>query len=356
MVSKTQRAELNKLRDRWKLDSIVSQRNRVAYVLRRSKENYIRVMGHERGLMQYQAECLEYAEGIGNHHEVAKFERNRVLNIIDKSFVSFHDDHVVTKLVKDFKGEIYGIFRRKPKAILDPVETDPASVKEIVLTKEQVPGPNKLIRGVGLFPHWSREVSAWSKKYAVVAAASTLLVAGSSANASAASLCRVTYVESDETTQSVTASLTQAYDDLEPGSDFYFPEMVYPVGNIEVSSYFGYRNSPCVGCSTNHRGVDFAPGYGTDVRAAIAGTVTSVGYEGELGYTISIKDGKGMETIYAHLIPDSGKVSPGDVVSLGQTIAKVGNSGLSTGSHLHFEIKLFGRHVDPLGILKAFVR
>jgi hypothetical protein len=81
MTTNLQKKQLESLRDKWKLDSGVSQRNRVAYVLKRSKDNYIRVVGNERGLMQYQAECLEYVEGIGNHHEVAKFERNRLISI-----------------------------------------------------------------------------------------------------------------------------------------------------------------------------------------------------------------------------------------------------------------------------------
>ena len=358
MISKLQKAQLESLRSKWRLDSKLSAANRVAYVLKRSKENYIRVVGHERGLMQYQAECLEYVEGIGNHHEVAKFERNRILNIIDDAFTSFHDDHIVSKLTEDFKDEVYGIFRRKPKAVLDRVETDPAPVTEIVLAEGQVPGIHKLTKGKGLFPHWSREVSAWSKKYAVVALASTVFIAGSPASATPVSCGPDEMFEprSDIETQEITASDSQAYSDLEPGSGFYFPKMVYPVGRVEVSSYFGYRAAPCAACSSNHQGVDFTPGYGSDVHAAIAGTVSKVGYDGELGYSISIRDGRGMETIYGHMIPGSAKVSVGELVLLNQVIGKVGDSGVSTGPHLHFGIKLYGRYVDPLKILKAFVR
>jgi murein DD-endopeptidase MepM/ murein hydrolase activator NlpD len=357
MISKVQKAQLDSLRNRWKLDSGISQRNRVAYVLKRSKDNYIRVTGNERGLMQYQAECLEYVEGIGNHHEVAKFERKRVLEIIEKSFVNFPGDHIVARLIEDFKDEIYGIFRRKPKEVLDIVETDPAPVTEIVLSQEQVPGPNMLTKGMGLFQHWSREVVSRSKKYAVLAAASTVLVASSPAHAGNAS-CGPNEMFSDtgkDKTQSVTASDAQAYDDLEPGSGYYFPEMIYPVGNAEISSYFGYRTAPCAACSSNHQGVDFTPGYGTKVSAAIAGTVTGVGYDGELGYTVIISDRAHIETFYGHMIPGSATVSVGDVVELGQTIGKVGDSGVSTGAHLHFGLKFDGRFVDPLRVLKQFV-
>ena len=354
MTTNLQKKQLESLRDKWKLDSGISQRNRVAYVLKRSRDNYIRVVGNERGLMQYQAECLEYVEGIGNHHEVAKFERNRVLDLIDKPFVNFPDDHVVAKLVEDFKDDIYGVFRRKPKA-LEVVETDPAPVTEIVLSEEQVPGPTKFSKSLSLFQHWSKEAANRSKKYAVLAAASSVLLATSPAHAGSAP-CGPDemFLNNSESTQTLTASNVQAYDGLEPGSGYYFPEMVYPVGGAEISSDFGYRNSPCAACSSNHQGVDFTPGYGTKVRAAIAGVVTAVGYEGELGYTVAISDRAHIETIYGHMIPGSATVSVGDVVELGQTIGKVGDSGVSTGAHLHFGLKWNGRFVDPLRVLKQF--
>ena len=355
MTTNLQKKQLESLRDKWKLDSSISQRNRVAYVLKRSKDNYIRVVGNERGLMQYQAECLEYVEGIGNHHEVAKFERNRVLEIIDKPFVNFPNDHIVAKLVEDFKDDIYGVFRRKPKQVVDVVETDPAQITDIVLAEEEVPGPSVLTRGKGLFQHWSKEAANRSKKYTVLAVASTVLAASSPAHAGNATCGpNEMFLNHSEQTQSITASDVQAYDDLEPGSGYYFPEMIYPVGNADISSYFGYRNAPCAACSSNHQGVDFAPGYGTKVRAAIAGTVTEVGYDGELGYTVIISDRTHIETVYGHMIPGSATVSVGDVVELGQTIGKVGDSGVSTGAHLHFGLKWDGRFVDPLRVLKQF--
>lgn len=358
MISNVQKNQLESLRKRWQLNSGISQRNRVAYVLKRSKDNYIRVVGNERGLMQYQAECLEYAEGIGNHHEVARFERNRVTEIINKAFVSFPDDHIVAKLVEDFKDEIYGIFRRKPKEVLDVVATDPAPVTEIVLSEEQVPGPAKFFKGLSRLKHWSKEAVSKSKKYAVVAVASTVFLASSPAHAGNA-FCGTDEMlasAAKQKTQSITASNVQAYNDLEPGSGFYFPEMVYPVNGAEVSSYFGYRSAPCAACSSDHQGVDFAAEYGAKVLASTSGTVTLVGYEGELGYTIVVSDGKHIETIYGHMIPGSAKVSVGDKVAVGQTIAKVGSSGVSTGAHLHLGLKWDGRFVDPLMVLKMYAR
>jgi murein DD-endopeptidase MepM/ murein hydrolase activator NlpD len=84
--------------------------------------------------------------------------------------------------------------------------------------------------------------------------------------------------------------------------------------------------------------------------------VTAVGYEGELGYTVAISDRTHIETLYGHMITGSATVSVGDVVELGQVIGKVGDSGVSTGAHLHFGLKWDGRFVDPLRVLKQFAR
>ena len=352
MTSNAHKKELEKLRNRWKLDSNISQRNRVAYVLKRSRDNYVRVVGNERGLMQYQAECLEYAEGIGNHHEVAKFERSRVVEIIDKAFVSFPDDHIVAKLVEDFKDEIYGIFRRKPKEVLDVVETDLAPVTEIVLSEEQVPGPSKLARGLGLFQSWTRESAARTKKYAVVAAASTLLIASSPAHAGTAFCGPVSMFESSEETLQSVVVQGGLGEEVDISSGFYMPIMRYPFKPSTIGSTWGYRNSPCLGCSSYHQGLDFTANYGTKIPAVIAGTVTEIDYNYELGKYVTVDAGHGMETIYAHL--SSVSVSVGDKVKLSQTIGRVGTTGKTSGPHLHLAIKMHGELVDPLAVLKSY--
>jgi len=352
MTSNIQRKQLESLRKRWQLNSGISQRNRVAYVLKRSKDNYIRVVGNERGLMQYQAECLEYAEGIGNHHEVARFERNRVVEIIDKAFVSFPDDHIVTKLVEDFKDEIYGIFRRKPKA-LDVVETDPAPVTEIVLSEEQVPGPSKLAKSLGLFQHWSKEAVSKSKKYAVVAVASTLLIGSSPAHAGNAPCADFT--NSIEKVQSYTAENVLASNLPDPSSGFYMPIMRYPFSRSTINDRYGYRTPPCSGCSSYHQGVDFTVPSGTKIPAVIAGTVNKVDYDYDLGYYVSVDAGHGMEIIYAHMIGSSVAVSVGDKIELKQTIGKVGDTGRTSGPHLHLAIRINGILIDPLVVFNRYV-
>ncbi len=356
MISSVQKKQLENLRSRWRLNSTLSATNRVAYVLRRSRENYVRVTGGERGLTQYQAECLEHVEGVGNHHEVARFERERVLDIIDKVFVNLPGDHVLSKLTDDFKAEIYGIFRKKPRAVSGAIETDPAQTPDLVLTAEQVPGVSWLGGTRGLYPHWSTEVADRAKKYATVALASTLAMAGAPASAKAAPCGPPSlYAQAEqETLQALTVSTSTTSQTIDPSDGFYFPEMRLPFPRSTISSLWGYRASPCLGCSTYHQGVDFSVGYGTKIPAVIAGTVTAAEYDYELGNYVTVDAGHGMEMIYAHM--SSVAVSVGDKITLGQKIGKVGSTGLASGDHLHLAIKMYGELVDPLPILNQYVR
>lgn len=139
---------------------------------------------------------------------------------------------------------------------------------------------------------------------------------------------------------------------------------VMPVTDPTVSSGYGWRTPPCPRCSADHKGVDFVPGYETPVFAVAAGMVIHLGYGGEYGYYIILKhliaNGEGIieewETLYAHLKKDSfteGLII-GSVVNSGDVIGAVGNTGLSTGPHLHFELKINGTHVDPLPLLGTY--
>ncbi len=94
-----------------------------------------------------------------------------------------------------------------------------------------------------------------------------------------------------------------------------------------------------------HTGLDFAAPSGTPAKAAASGTVVSTGYKGAYGNQVVINHGGGVKTTYSHL--SSIGVSPGQKVSTGDQIGKVGSTGNSTGSHLHFEVKQNGKFVDP---------
>jgi murein DD-endopeptidase MepM/ murein hydrolase activator NlpD len=112
-----------------------------------------------------------------------------------------------------------------------------------------------------------------------------------------------------------------------------------------VTSHFGYRKQPIGGARRYHRGVDIAAPYGTPIQAAAAGRVTKVSRSWAKGLNIEIQHAGGYMTAYFHL--HKAAVKPGQTVAKGELIAYEGNSGNSTGPHLHFEIHKNGQPVNP---------
>lgn len=113
-----------------------------------------------------------------------------------------------------------------------------------------------------------------------------------------------------------------------------------------ITSYFGQRISPYLGKLKMHEGLDVGAPYGTPVMAPADGVVTFSGEKSGFGKFVQIDHGYGMETIYAH--NQALKVRLGDKVKRGDLIAAVGNTGHSTGPHLHYEVRVNGIAVDPL--------
>jgi len=112
------------------------------------------------------------------------------------------------------------------------------------------------------------------------------------------------------------------------------------------SSGFGKRLSPFTGTIMMHKGIDVAAYSGTPVVASADGKVEAVDRDSGLGNVIVIDHGYGIKTLYGHLLQTY--VHPGMRVKRGETIAAVGNTGLSTGPHLHYEVHVNGQAVDPL--------
>lgn len=119
-----------------------------------------------------------------------------------------------------------------------------------------------------------------------------------------------------------------------------------------LTSGFGMRTDPFTGAVKEHDGVDVGAPEGSPIRATSAGIVRSAGARGGYGNAVEIDHGNGLTTLYGHA--SQLLVNAGDAVQAGQEIARVGSTGRSTGPHLHFEVRVGGRAVDPSRVLKVY--
>lgn len=122
-----------------------------------------------------------------------------------------------------------------------------------------------------------------------------------------------------------------------------------PLEKYKVTSGFGPRKRPTAGATTNHRGVDLAAPMGTPIYATHSGTVVFSGWSNGYGYHVVIDGPNGLQTFYGHNSRNT--VKTGQKVQQGQLIGYVGSTGVSTGPHLHYEVRINGRHVNPAGYL-----
>jgi len=123
-----------------------------------------------------------------------------------------------------------------------------------------------------------------------------------------------------------------------------------PVNIPYASSSFGWRHDPILGKRAFHKGLDFSAAHGEPILATASGIIVAAERGYKYGKYVRVKHGNGLETRYAHASKLLVKV--GDLVSKGEVIALVGNTGRSTGPHLHYEIRLNGNPLDPRKYLK----
>jgi murein DD-endopeptidase MepM/ murein hydrolase activator NlpD len=125
-----------------------------------------------------------------------------------------------------------------------------------------------------------------------------------------------------------------------------------PVKTAEFTSGYGTRTDPFRGGAARHQGIDLAAAYGTPIYATADGTVTDAGFNhGGYGNLVKIDHGRGIETRYGHM--SAILVRSGQRVVRGQQIGRMGSTGRSTGNHLHYEVRIDGRAVNPIPFMKS---
>ncbi|WP_341751795.1 M23 family metallopeptidase [Candidatus Tisiphia endosymbiont of Piscicola geometra] len=123
-----------------------------------------------------------------------------------------------------------------------------------------------------------------------------------------------------------------------------------PVKLVRVSSHYGNRHHPTLGYTKMHKGVDFAAPTGTPIYAAGNGVITEIGWKSGYGKFIQIKHSQNLSTAYAHASNFSKNLKLGSIVKQGQVIAYVGSTGRTTGPHLHYEVKIGGKNINPMHV------
>jgi murein DD-endopeptidase MepM/ murein hydrolase activator NlpD len=437
-VNNQKKQQLEKLRKKWNLDCKTAVKNKVSYVLRRSRSDYLRVVGSDKGLDSYQAEVLNDISGVGTHRQVAIFERHRVADIIRDAFENVEPDTVTGMIgavvIEEVLGDVVGdaIVSVSPEVLVtrseetienynpmsgfvpgpvsarssvslqsdDPVGlalgykprvanyvVDPASPTNIytrdmlksmgysdpVRAEEDDFGTGNYSRRLRLALeagskkarslNW-KKVGAVTGTMSAVALVSTGMSLSAYATTDAEELwqrANTAYVETSDTQSLKVSANAQPPAVIDRMQDIYKPDMIWPTvggAGVFISSGFGWRVAPCALCSSDHRGIDMNPGYGTEVYSSTSGRVVSVGWNGSLGWEVSVADEGNRVYVYGHMIEGS---TPGDVVvgakvKQGQVIGFVGSTGLSTGAHLHFEIHEDGVKIDPYPELLKYAR
>ncbi len=166
-------------------------------------------------------------------------------------------------------------------------------------------------------------------------------------------LSEMEYLVSSEEISSIIESKGKSYTEL---IDHLSDQLEYlscrpdfvPTDGVYTSP-FGFREDPVYGNQAKHNGIDLANAVGTPIHAAGAGIVTYANYNKSFGYLIIIDHGYGYKSVYGH--NSELLVKEGDTVQKGQLISKMGSTGKSTGSHLHFEIRYHDTPINPLTII-----
>ena len=129
--------------------------------------------------------------------------------------------------------------------------------------------------------------------------------------------------------------------------------LIWPSNARYITSPFGPRDTGIPGASTDHKGVDIGAPYYSDIFAAQSGKVIQAGWNGGYGYCVTIAHDEGVATLYAHM--NDYYVRVGQTVNRGQVIGECGSTGISSGPHIHYEVRVNGVQIDPLPYLPGYI-
>ena len=130
--------------------------------------------------------------------------------------------------------------------------------------------------------------------------------------------------------------------------------LIWPSDARYLTDKFGWRDAPTAGASSYHQGVDIGAPWNSNIYAAQSGTVIQAGWNGSYGYSVTIDHGYGVATLYGHM--NDYYVSVGEYVSRGEVFGVCGSTGVSTGPHIHYEVRLNGEKIDPMPYLPGYIR
>ncbi len=129
--------------------------------------------------------------------------------------------------------------------------------------------------------------------------------------------------------------------------------LIWPSDARYITDKFGWRDQPTAGASTYHQAVDIGAPYNSNIYAAQSGTVIQAGWNGSYGYSVTIAHDYGVATLYAHM--NDYFFTVGDYVSRGEVIGLCGSTGVSTGPHIHYEVRVNGEKIDPMPYLPGYI-
>ena len=317
-----------------KLKSAKEQKEEVESAQKREKQEYQDLLDqigeYDQGIAELDGSIEESQK---EYNEKVELLKVRLRVMYENSDFTYIDTLAESKSVTDFleRLELVSTISKKDKEIIDGIK----QAKRDIQYKKQL------------------EVG---QKEQVQEKADEALLNINSLNASRASLdvkikeinTRLDKLEAEEDKLiSQSNALVNQIKNLQRKGAYAGGSMTWPCpGSSKVSSYYGNRLHPILKKYKMHTGIDISASQGSSIVAANKGTVMMAGWQNGYGYTVVVDHGGGITTLYAHC--SKILVSVGKTVKAGQTIAKVGSTGMSTGPHLHFEVRKNGSTTNPL--------